>query len=1022
MAINKITYDYSTILHRQKRQVFVGILILVTALSLIGYALFLEVTGHTEDDITHENVYSANLVYRSLKNLIGVHEALTKRLSEDETLIHLTVDLIDDYESGQNLLNSESLAKARELYKAKNVLNSDGYYIIAPDYTSLASSRDFNIATKNIIAIHSPRLLERAFLGESVLVPPIESGAPLPNGRGELVTKSETIFSLSPIIFDGAVVAVLAVRLPMAYIIEQSFQLSESGLGISKETNLFSANGVLTDESFGLVYPHGELRRLPEYIDNKINNYNAGGVVLWGIFDYKDNHDQQVGGTWLWDPVLGIGVVSEYSLTVFNERLLQVNYMFVAFFSLFLFSVISFMLLYSRQSAKISEALHLSHKTLESYAKEQTKEIKSAYLVLEESKNNLEQVINSGPDAMIGVDENGMIILVNHQTTCLFGYDEASFIGMMLGCLLPESSKLGHEKNIRTFLDDTAGKVLNMSSVTGKHRSGREFSADIKIVSINFYDRKIAIANIRDMTKSRILEQRLRENESLYRMIFSSSPLAMCRFNSLGHVVAINNMFEKIVGVEVTSIGAAKIQDFFAGSSEHLQVICVSLEGHPGTFVGEHSNLSSNKKYYIQAIYNPVRDDGKAPAGAVVAILDLTAQRVAEIERDNLGRELSKAHKMESIGVLAGGVAHEFNNMLSPIIGYSEMIKEDIQGSEFYETVDYIDNVLKSAKVASEIVHQLLTFSREETGKNKIINPVAVVKETIKLLQPTIVDEINLDFGHLNESVLIVVDPVRFHQCFVDLLINAKDSIDGQGNITVSIIEKEFEQQVCCSCYQEVAGRYVAINVKDSGCGISAEQINNIFDPFFSTKDVKRGTGLGLSITHGVMHTSHGHIMIDSTPGQGTEMSLLFPVVAHDEQTPGEAEGIESVMLGGCANIMVVDGDASITKYMSLLLSSYGYNVDAFNKSEEAWEAYIQASKNYDLIISDVVMPGMSGLDLVGKVRGQDGALPIILMSGYNSDVNENNVDAYEANAFLLKPITNWRLLYKIREMIRKDM
>ena len=417
----------------------------------------------------------------------------------------------------------------------------------------------------------------------------------------------------------------------------------------------------------------------------------------------------------------------------------------------------------------------------------------------------------------------------------------------------------------------------------------------------------------------------------------------------------------------------------------------------------------------------------KAPLGGVGSELcycrDVTDQKQAMQERLALVTKLSQAQKMETIGMLSGGIAHDFNNILAAVIGYAELgLILAPSGSEQARTkiVTYFGGILQAANRAKELVRQLLSFSRsKEAGEidSALVKPI--VAEVVNLLRSTLPASIALDARIADDLPPVRFGPVKLHQVLLNLCINARDALAGKGSIAIRAAAVNLEQFCACdSCHQDFRGDYVVISVKDNGVGIAAAEQNNIFSPFYTTKEVGAGTGLGLSVLHGVVHAAGGHIKLISDAGLGSEFLIHLPALPPATQTPATAAGEQvAAVAGNGARILVVDDEAPVAAIFTELLVLLGYRVTTLTSPRAALQLFQDDPQRFDLVVTDQTMPDLTGDELARALLAIRADLPIILCSGY-SGVDEETAHDLGVRHLLNKPVTNAVLCAAVRDSL----
>lgn len=386
---------------------------------------------------------------------------------------------------------------------------------------------------------------------------------------------------------------------------------------------------------------------------------------------------------------------------------------------------------------------------------------------------------------------------------------------------------------------------------------------------------------------------------------------------------------------------------------------------------------------------------------------------ISENKRIKMERELSQKHKLEAIGTLAGGIAHDFNNILAAVIGYSELSMATLdKNSEEYE---YSKKILQAGMRAKELTMQILTFSRQTEQKMEPVQLGKVVSEAVKLLRASIPSNIDIS-QEIESSAFVIGDECEFHRIIMNLCTNSYQAFDdNKGKIAVRVEDILIDKEFLDTGDPLTPGSYVRLTVSDTGQGILPEVIEKIFDPFFTTKAVDQGTGMGLSVVHGIVKQYNGKIRVYSEPKHGSTFMIYLPT-AYCEKAEGQEVILAS--LPGNESILIVDDEKEIVNVVKRQLSSLGYKVKGFGNSLEALSYFSTHSENFDLVITDLNMPLMSGLELSEKLIEIKGGIPIILCSGYSPNVTFEKMNSVGIVDFIMKPMTLQTLSTAVRKIL----
>ena len=394
---------------------------------------------------------------------------------------------------------------------------------------------------------------------------------------------------------------------------------------------------------------------------------------------------------------------------------------------------------------------------------------------------------------------------------------------------------------------------------------------------------------------------------------------------------------------------------------------------------------------------------------------DITERKKGEAEKEKLQAELLQAQKMESVGRLAGGVAHDFNNMLGVIIGHTEMAMDQVDPTQLLYSD--LQAILNAAQRSSNLTRQLLAFARKQTVSPKVLDLNDTIEGMLKMLQRLIGEDIHLSWQPGRDLWPVKVDPSQIDQILANLCVNARDAIAGIGKITITTGNISFDEVYCASRAGCVPGKYVLLDVSDSGCGMDKEILSKLFEPFFTTKEVGKGTGLGLAMVYGIVKQNKGFIDVYSEPGEGTTFRIYLPRhVGKDEQPRAEAPQ-ESVTRGQ-ETILVVEDEPEILSTTKRVLEKQGYKVLTAITPGEAIHLAEKHSGEIDLLLTDVVMPEMNGRDLAKKMLSLYPHLKRLFMSGYTADVIAHQGVLDDGVHFIQKPFSIKDLATKVRQAL----
>ena len=393
---------------------------------------------------------------------------------------------------------------------------------------------------------------------------------------------------------------------------------------------------------------------------------------------------------------------------------------------------------------------------------------------------------------------------------------------------------------------------------------------------------------------------------------------------------------------------------------------------------------------------------------------DISELKAAQQEREQLRTRLIQAQKMEAIGTLAGGIAHDFNNILGAIIGYAEMALYDTQkdSMEHYNT----EQVLKAGHRAKDLVKQILAFSRKSEQDKKIIFLTPIIKEVLKLLRASLPTTIEIRQNIEPNLDAIFADPTQIHQVMMNLCTNSAHAMGDKGGILEINLHNSNLDTKAAARYPELnPGPYVKLSVSDTGCGMDFATLQRIFDPYFTTKEQDKGTGMGLAVVHGIVKGHGGSIHVESAVAEGTRFDILFPVVKR--QAISETEELKALPTGN-ETILCVDDEQSLIELGKNMLKKLGYRVEARTLPVEAIELFKAAPDTFDLVISDMTMPAMTGVSLAKKLMQIRPQIPVIICTGYSEQIDESRAKELGIRGFLMKPFTIRELSKTVRKVL----
>ena len=520
----------------------------------------------------------------------------------------------------------------------------------------------------------------------------------------------------------------------------------------------------------------------------------------------------------------------------------------------------------------------------------------------------------------------------------------------------------------------------------------------------------------REIADRELVTIKLRDSEEKYRDLVENINDIIYSVDMDGIMTYVSPVVEFILGFTQSDIMGKPFNEFI--HPEDLSFVMARFQQLRSRQLeeSEYRLLTKSGDYrWIRSSSKPFQQDGHI-IGIRGVLIDISERKQFEIERDNLETQLKQAQKMESIGTLAGGIAHDFNNILHMIIGNAELMLEDLPDRDSLR--DKIADIKTASLRASGIVKQLLDFSRNANQEQTPMGAVAVIKDAIKFLRSTIPSFITIN-KHLPErEITILGNPVQIHQVLMNIFTNASQAMEetgGEINITVdqAFLSKSFADEYL----NLTQGDYLKIEISDNGPGIDPKSIDRIFEPYFTTKPFGQGSGMGLAVVHGIVKNHEGIINVASKPGNGTAFTIFLPIF-HGANSEKQ-ESTDEIPKGN-ETILFIDDEQSITKMAKQLLGKLGYHVVLFSNPIKALESFMLHPGNYDLVITDMTMPLMTGAKVAEKIKKFNSTVPIIISTGYSSLMDENKAKEMGIDAYILKPFVKKEIAVIIREVLDK--
>jgi PAS domain S-box-containing protein len=547
------------------------------------------------------------------------------------------------------------------------------------------------------------------------------------------------------------------------------------------------------------------------------------------------------------------------------------------------------------------------------------------------------------------------------------------------------------------------GEEFRFRTKAGEIRYGRVAATR---VTINGNPCMLSVTH--DITDSKQVEEKLQKSEAHFRSLIHGAPYGIYRVTLDGQLLHVNPALVTMLGYdsEEDLLRRNTEKDIYRDPQTRLDFL--KKHGHKEDFraVEAEWRRKDGKIITVRMTGHPVLGRDNSLAFFEVFAEDIT-------ERRTLERQLIQAQKMEAIGRLAGGISHDFNNLLSVILGHSDILEEHL-GSNV-RLRKSVEATRSAAERAAALTMQLLAFSRKQVIEPKIIDLNSCVVEIQKMLHRVIGEDIELSIRLQHDLGHVKADPGQLDQVLMNLAVNSRDAMPSGGKLAIETADTDLDDTYVRQHLGARPGPFVMLAVSDTGIGMDPETLAHIFEPFFTTKEIGKGTGLGLSMVYGIIKQNNGYIMAYSEPGRGTTFKIYFP---RSEESLPAPHKVEKEIPGGTETILVVEDELALRELACVLLQEAGYTVLESSGVEDAIAIAKDSDRTVDLLLTDVVMPRLDGCELANQLVALRPNLKILFMSGYTDDVIVHRGVLKHGTVLVQKPFTKATLLRKVRETL----
>ena len=627
------------------------------------------------------------------------------------------------------------------------------------------------------------------------------------------------------------------------------------------------------------------------------------------------------------------------------------------------------------------------------------------------------RLLEAVPDAMLAVNREGVIVQVNSQTETLFGYTRNELIGQKIEILVPERQRPQHHHHREQYADQPRIRRMGAGlDLYGKRRDGSEFPVEISLSPVPTGDGMLVLSAIRDISdRKRIEEQLRRANDELNQrkdrqlweyqnrlaLIVDSSQDAIIGKSLDGIITHWNKGAEhvygytadEVIGRPVSILAPKDRTDEIPGILDKIRL------GHSVDYFETVRVTKDGKHLNVSISVSPIRNTEGNIIGASAIARDITSQKRAE-------DLLRQAQKMEAIGRLAGGVAHDFNNILGIILACEDLVRRHVNSDGLH----YLDNLWEATQRGAALTRQLLSFSRKQALQPEVMDLRERLKQVNRLLRPLMGDDVQITILPNAEPAIVEADPSQIDQVVLNLAVNARDAMPSGGKLILETATRDLDEDFAEQHPPMKAGRYVMLAVSDNGCGMNDETVSRIFEPFFTTKEIGKGTGLGLATVYGIIKQSGGHVWVYSEPGRGTTFKIYLPCADRKlglaepeiEAAPPRRDG---------TTVLLVEDDRTMRGLTRKMLEDHGYSVVEAENGKSALDQLRTRRTSIDLTLTDVIMRDMSGPELALHLTTLYPEIKIVYMSGYSGELITERGPLNGGIALLEKPFTRASLL-----------
>lgn len=625
-----------------------------------------------------------------------------------------------------------------------------------------------------------------------------------------------------------------------------------------------------------------------------------------------------------------------------------------------------------------------------------------------DSQAQLASIIASAMDAIITVDSDQKIVLFNIAAEKMFRFPAAEALGQSLDRFIPERFRKAHRQHIPNFgaTEVTRRSMGSLGALHGLRANGEEFPIEASISKIEMKGETFYTVILRDLTQRMQDEARLREQAAL--LDHAQDAILVRDLNE--RILFWNKGAERIYGWTAQEVIGKDVREvLYPHGSREFEKARLAVK-EKGEWIGELRHHAKNGREIIaESRLTLVEDEAGNPKSTLSINTDVT-------ERKKLESQFLRAQRMESLGTLASGIAHDLNNILSPILMSIQLLQSKIKDPDSRQMLNVL---LINAERGANIVKQVLSFARGMSGERIPLQPRYLVKEIIKILRETLPKHIEVKLDIPDDIWPVTGDATQIHQVLMNLCVNARDAMPTGGKLAVAAQNIYLDENYARMHLEAKPGRYVIITVADTGLGMPQHVIDKIFEPFFTTKDPGKGTGLGLSTVSGIVRGHGGFVNVYSEVDKGTQFRVFLPAARIEDLKQAEEESLD-LPAGSGEMILVVDDEMAIREITRRTLEAFGYAVLTASDGTEAIALYAQKKDEIKLVLTDMMMPYMDGAATIRALQRINPQVKIIASSGLSENGRAAEMMGTGAKTFLSKPYTAEKLLKTIEAVLSR--